>query len=437
MPPVDMSAPSSHEEITHCSVRTGPGRAAVAVVEIVGRRAASLLDRLFQPAGPNPIRAGQVRFGNWVGPDDAVPPESVVVVPVAEQRFEVHCHGGVAAPQRVVSDLQQLGAVPRTTLADSLLVDHDPLRIEAADCLTRCTTTTTAAIALDQVRGALVDWRHAALRRLSEASAAGAAGMAAGASEIAAGAAEIASQAAEIAARYRIGARLEASWQVVLAGRANVGKSTLLNALVGYDRSITLDHPGTTRDVLDAETVVDGWPIRFRDTAGIRAGDSGIEREGIRRATEAARRADLVIVVYQGGKTHSAANTAARAAAATDAKAAEPFAAGDGPDERAFWRSISDRPLLRVCNKADLGPPPVPIDLATVATTGRGIRELLSRVVDELVGDPPQPGWPIPVNDPQRRWLRAIAESSDDPDAMLRLLGPAGYRPAGGDSATR
>ena len=95
--------------------------------------------------------------------------------------------------------------------------------------------------------------------------------------------------------------RLAEPFRVVLTGPPNVGKSSLLNALVGFDRSITLDMAGTTRDVLHANTVIAGLPIQFSDTAGIRdhAAVETIEREGIRQAQLAAGNADLLLLVCE------------------------------------------------------------------------------------------------------------------------------------------
>ena len=70
------------------------------------------------------------------------------------------------------------------------------------------------------------------------------------------------------------GLHLTRPWNVVLAGRPNVGKSSLINALLGYTRSIVFDQPGTTRDVVTAATAIDGWPIELSDTAGLRESPS-------------------------------------------------------------------------------------------------------------------------------------------------------------------
>ena len=101
----------------------------------------------------------------------------------------------------------------------------------------------------------------------------------------------------------RVGMRLAEPWKVILLGPVNAGKSSLLNALAGYARSIVSPHAGTTRDVLATRVVLNGWAVDLTDTAGFRpVNDSqqlapSIEKEGIERAMEAARSADLILNV--------------------------------------------------------------------------------------------------------------------------------------------
>ena len=113
----------------------------------------------------------------------------------------------------------------------------------------------------------------------------------------------------EALAAARRGLRLREGYRVVIVGRPNVGKSTLLNALAGEDVAITSEIPGTTRDALRAHLQIDGVPIEVTDTAGLRDTDDPVERIGIERARAAAERADLVLwlVDERGG---DAADTA-------------------------------------------------------------------------------------------------------------------------------
>lgn len=95
----------------------------------------------------------------------------------------------------------------------------------------------------------------------------------------------------------RQGQLLRDGMTVVIAGRPNAGKSSLLNRLAGHDAAIVTEHAGTTRDVLRHEIQIDGMPLRVLDTAGIRESDDPVEREGVRRAREAIAQADRVLLI--------------------------------------------------------------------------------------------------------------------------------------------
>lgn len=388
------------DQQTRCSLLTGAGRSAIAVLEVNGPRAAACLKACIRFASDNPLVPGQVRYGRWIGAPlastvvtdgnlpDVSTAESIVVIPQSDQRFEVHCHGGPAAVARLIEDLHSFGVVrspPDVTsgVPNGAIDQEDPLVREAIDVLSRCTTTGSTAIVLDQVRGAMKQWRDQARRRLAADADQGRA---------------IATEAERIARAGEVGVRLNRPFDVVLAGPPNVGKSSLINAMVGYDRSIVMDLPGTTRDILDAETVFDGWAIRLRDTAGVHPRGEKIEREGIDRAIQAVAEADLVVRVTQP--------------------------AGVGPTAfDSMLDSIGDaRPVIRVLNKSDLGGnrSAADRDFQTVATSGQGVDELLRHIVALLTETVPPPGSPVPLTERQMNWLREVAAAADI--ATLRTL---------------
>jgi tRNA modification GTPase len=123
--------------------------------------------------------------------------------------------------------------------------------------------------------------------------------------------------------------RREEGVRVALVGRPNVGKSSLLNALVGYGRAIVSEIPGTTRDTVEESIWLDGVEIRLCDAAGVREPLDRLERLGLKRTGEAARRADLAVLVLDRS---------------------DPEEAGD----RAALALIGERPVVVAWNKADL-----------------------------------------------------------------------------------
>lgn len=366
---------------TICAVITGSGRSAIAVIGLRGSEAAAIVSQCFEGATKGPFSPHEIRYGAWRGtPGQPAPAESVVVTQLDHDRLEIHCHGGRAAVARILDDLASLGAEPISSdrwsrNSESLLIH------EAKQVLARCLTARTAAIAIDQARGALARWASDLLARIEgDRAAFESAGR----------------KAREILAWADFTTRLAEPFRVVLVGRPNVGKSSLLNAIVGFDRSITFDAAGTTRDVLHADTIIDGLPIRLSDTAGIRSSDQAIEKAGIARAQIAASEADLVVHIRQPDQARE-------------------------PLESALDRS--PKRTISVLNKVDLAAATEsrdPAELVTIAVTGQGVAELMAAIADAL-GHWPPPGAPAAVNDRQAGLLAEIAEAAAEEVVTAKL----------------
>jgi len=390
---------------TECALLTGVGRSAIAVIGLRGDRAAEIVDQCFDKATPAKVFPGQIRYGTWIGTrvnraatgdlssnTDPLAGESVIVTPISDRRFEIHCHGGRAAIERIINDLRESGVIQIDTddwpRVDNLLV------AEAQQVLAKCLTARTAAVAIDQVRGAMKDWVVAQINLLRPPRA----------TEPVESLDRLRQEAREILTYAILGTRLALPFRVVLLGPPNVGKSSLVNAIVGYDRSITHDQPGTTRDVLHADTVVDGLPIRLSDTAGIRENAQSIEREGIARARNEAVRADLVVQVTTPELP------------APDIADPFVFREGEAPAEQ------QTLPVLNKCDLLKVGQSPPRGSIATNALTGDGIAELMEAIASHLGRSMPPPGQPVPVTKRQTELLENISRSTN-PQRSQNLLG--------------
>jgi tRNA modification GTPase len=348
-------------EPTIFAVVTPPGRGAVATVAVRGLRAIEIVGRRFEAAAGRPLAnfpPGRVVIGSFRDPRGAA--EELVVGLIGPGEVEIHCHGGLAAVEAVAAALAAEGAQRLTPEAWAWPAAGDALTAEAALALTAATTERTAGILLDQLRGALG-------RELVDIAA-----------DLIRGELVAAHRRLVALARHGdLGLHLTAPWKVVIAGRPNVGKSSLANALLGYQRSIVFDQPGTTRDVLTATTALSGWPIELVDTAGLRAGSDAIEAEGVRRAERELAAADAVLFITDCTLPWSSQNT----------------------------RHLSHaRRVIVVHNKCDLAPPPRdgrPEGIATSAATSQGLEELSRVLAAALVPETPEPGAPVPFSSRQ------------------------------------
>jgi tRNA modification GTPase len=351
-----------------CAVFTPAGRGAIATVAVRGAGAIAAVSRCFQPAANRPLASfaiGRAVFGRFR--TSAVATEELVVGLIAADEVEIHCHGGRAAVAAVCERLIAEGC--RLVSANEWVqkCESDPLSAKALLALGAARTERTAAILLDQYRGALrrelTAIEHSIARQ-----------------DIGAAAAAV----RQLLARTELGLHLTQPWRVVIAGRPNAGKSSLINALLGYQRSIVWHEPGTTRDVLTAATAIDGWPIELADTAGLRASAEAIEAEGVARAQRQISAADLVILVADVTATW----------------------------DEGLLRSLAGRPVIVVHNKCDLASPPVdgrPAGLDVSAQSGLGIDALCAAVAQTLVPDPPPRGAALPFTAPQ---ISALAEAA-------------------------
>ncbi len=351
--------------------------AAIATIGVRGPQASEALLGLVrlkrEYADPYPI--GRLRYGLWGPPVEAVDgsqsAEQVVVCRVDAHAFEIHCHGGSAVCQMIIEDLVASGF--ENVAAADFPSDWDcEFKREAEVDLQRATTDRAAGILLDQLNGALGD----AIAGIEDRCR----------SE---GAQAVRAEVEELLGWAAFGQHLITPWAVVLAGPPNAGKSSLMNAITGRERAIVHAEAGTTRDWVEALTAIDGWPVALSDTAGVRASDDEIESEGVRRALERVRAADLVIFVVD---------------------ALVGWTSTHGELQQVAGR----KPSLIVWNKADLAEESnvqIPAEtLRTAAPNQQGLEELLAAIATLLVPRMPAEGAAIPFRPRHVELLREFLE---------------------------
>lgn len=326
----------------------------MATVFVSGEEARNVVQRLVR--GASGQRLGEVADRRIVYGRFGALSEEVVVCRHGDG-VEVHCHGGQAAVAAVLDALGQCGCREISWREWIRRRAVDPIEAAAAEALAAAPTLRAAAVLLDQHQGALRREIDDCIRL------------------IAAGDTSAVDQVAEcletLAERWHVGRHLTEPHQVVVAGRPNVGKSSLVNALVGYQRSIVYDQPGTTRDVVSVRTAFDGWPAELSDTAGLRHVDDRIEAAGVELARRRLATADVRLLVFDADQPWSEEDAALSAA---------------WPD------------AMIVHSKCDTAEPSPdrPRGLRTSAVTGAGIAALVQALGGALVPKPPPPGAAVP-----------------------------------------
>ncbi|MDP6557257.1 MAG: 50S ribosome-binding GTPase [Pirellulaceae bacterium] len=360
------SEPAHHTTVTRL---TPAGRGAIATLAIEGAGAMEAVGELFRPITGKPLAASpvdRIRFGIWH--HDTGDQEEIVVCRRAASNVEIHCHGGDAAAAAIIAALVSRGVV----LGDEATWLHrrhrDPQLEFVWRRLSEARTQRTAGILLDQLHGA---WPKA-LRQIAESLEVNGRDLASG-------------HLQHLIDLVPLGRHLTIPWKIVVVGLPNVGKSSLVNTMLGFSRCIVFDQPGTTRDIVATHTALDGWPIELMDTAGIRDGQNAIEATGVELALSEVAAADLVVHVCDATR----------------------------PDASLVDPAIARHPnVLTVENKSDLVDKPMQSsDIRTSAVTGAGVDRLIELIVHRLVPNSPTAGDAVPIGNVQIQLLADVQAS--------------------------
>ena len=340
----EKSFPTGNAE-TIAAVATPLGSGAVAVLRFSGPCSLDILTRLFRPlnpsfdsfkprlmhygqiVAPSPLgdqprpcpKLGQSGLRREGGPEGAFPENILdqvlaVFMPgpttfTGEDVVEIHCHGGAAVTDAVLAAVLAAGARPAAPgefTRRAFL--NGRLDLSQAEAVAECIAANSPeALALAQAKlGGLMSRRVRHLRERLRGLCAQLVVAVDFPEEdveilphpaLAAEVEAVRQACADLAAGYERARLTRQGALVVLAGQVNVGKSSLMNALLGRDRAIVTPHPGTTRDFLEETLDLAGLPVRLVDTAGLRDARDPVEAEGLRRARELMAEADLVLWV--------------------------------------------------------------------------------------------------------------------------------------------
>jgi tRNA modification GTPase len=376
------NGPDQALSIAAIATAVAPGQGGIAVIRLSGPSAVRAVAAITLIPGQQVWESHRVLYGHVVAAGGAERLDEVLVlVMLAPRSFtgedvvEIHCHGGVIAVQQVLARvLEQPGmrrALPGEFSQRAVLNGRlDLTRAEAIGDLVGARSQRAAQLAMAGLDGGIqkkmVVLRERLLDQLSELEARvdfeedlPPLNAEALLQELQA----VRQELLTLVADGERGSVVRHGLRVALVGRPNVGKSSLLNLLSRRERAIVTDLPGTTRDLLESEIVLDGVPITLLDTAGIRATTDAVEQLGIARSRDALASADLVLLLFD-------------------------LAQGWSDDDQALFALIPEGvPCLRVGNKADLPVQAEPVDASVAdvrlsAVTGDGEQALVRAVLE-------------------------------------------------------
>jgi tRNA modification GTPase len=360
---------------------TPPGEGGVGIIRLSGKQAEPALLRFFHPSRrPSFLTSHRLYLGHLRNATGELIDEVLAVVMRAPHSFtredvaEIHCHGGPVMIRRILDlfldngdvRLAQPGEFTQRAFLNGRL---DLTQAEAVIDVIRSRSEAACTVAMRQLDGRLSHALHQFRGELADLLAFVEAHIDFPEEDIelptqerlGTGGRDVLDRIDRLLATFEEGRALREGLEVLILGRPNVGKSSLLNALLGQARAIVTDVPGTTRDTIEESFSLGGFPLRLIDTAGIRDTVDPVEAEGVRRAQRKVASADLVLLVVDGS-----------------VKVTE--------EDLLALRACKDARLLLVVSKQDLPPVPLPETFSALSSvristhTGEGLAELVQRI---------------------------------------------------------
>ncbi|BCU66306.1 tRNA modification GTPase mnmE [Acinetobacter bouvetii DSM 14964 = CIP 107468] len=298
---------------TIAAIATPPGRGGVGVIRLSGPKSYAIAEALSQTALPKARYAGFRKFLDERG--EVMDEGLVICFPnphsfTGEDVVELQGHGGPVIQNALLARLLELGATAAKAGEFSMRAFEngkmDLVQAEAIADLIDATSQAAARSAVRSLQGAFSSKVNTVLENLIHLRLHVEAAIDFPEEEIdflADGKIlklldDVRDSVTAVQQSARQGQLLREGLQVVIAGKPNAGKSSLLNTLAGVERAIVTDIAGTTRDVLHEKITLNGLPITLTDTAGLRETGDVVEKEGIRRAIKEIEQADLLLLVY-------------------------------------------------------------------------------------------------------------------------------------------
>lgn len=351
------------------SFLTGVGKAAIGAAWFGGPASDTLLNQCFRPATrfpPESSPPGSVLYGRWkFAAAEGVCEEDVVVLKRTSHEYEVHVHGGEQSRAYLRASFEREGFQELSYEQWLRRQAVSGLALAVAAELLCCQTERAARLLLGQEQ-AWESWLRGLWTIIGERNAEA-----------------LGDVAGQVLERRRVAEHLSKPWRIVLAGLPNVGKSSLINAICGFERAIVHNAPGTTRDVITQQVVVDGWLFEIADTAGQRNASGEIEQAGIERARREWRGADCRVEIRDATRRSGAGGLA--------------------------FEPEAD---LVVANKIDLADAQLKAgEFPVSARTGAGVPGLQAALVQLVVGRGVALGEPLPLAEPLVALLAELHEA--------------------------
>ena len=400
---------------TIAAVATGSARSAIGILRLSGPDSVKAVGALFVPASGKPLTdhpVGKLVYGTLRDRQGRVLDRCLATYSLAPRSYtgehtaELQCHGSPAVLHEALEALFSLGVrqakAGEFTQRAFLNGRLDLTQAEAVVDLIDAQSAAAARCAAGQLGGAIskklegiydrlvnlmahfdvvLDYSDEDLEPFDE-------------EEITQTVGTAAAELTALAATYRRGRQLVEGVPCAIVGRPNSGKSSLLNALLGYDRAIVTDIPGTTRDTVEERCELGGVPLKLIDTAGLRDTDDAVERIGVERSRQALERCELALVLVDGTQGMTAEDEAILALAQTAPQ------------------------VIVLSTKADLpGFAPLEGSISLSSATGKGL-EALEREVERRFPEGSERGEVIT----SRRQAEAIARAADCLQAVFDAM---------------